>query len=149
MVCGDHTPMGAVFYMRITPHRPVEAILHFRITTHTPVEAVLYFRITLYTQVKLPRAEESNSIHESIYFYWISQRLLADREVCKNGRLSGILQIGPDEDRAFLPEKQMSYKICMTLINSIDFIAYIQTKPNRWTQIPFKFKICGSLRYDW
>lgn len=135
MVCGDHTPVEAVFYIRIIPHRPVEAILHFRITLHT--------------QVKLPRAEESNSLHESIYFHWISQRLLADKEVCKNGRLSGILQIGPGEDRAFLPEKQMSCHICMTLIYSIDFIAYSQTKPNWWTQITFKFKICGSLRCDW
>lgn len=80
---------------------------------HRAVEAI---RITLHTQVRLLRVKKSTNLHKSISFPLTQPRLLANREVCREGRLAGVLQIIHGEDRVFLPEKQINCHVCMMVI---------------------------------
>lgn len=70
--------------------------------------AVVAIRITLHTQVRLLRAKKGNNLHKSISFPLSQPRLLANRDVCREGRLSGVLQIIHGEDGVFLSEKQIN-----------------------------------------
>lgn len=80
---------------------------------HGPVEAL---RKTKPTRVRLLRAEKRTSLHKSSLFPLSQQRLLEEREIWGERRLSGVLQIGHGKDRVFLPEKQMAWHVCRTLI---------------------------------
>lgn len=78
--------------------------------------AVVAIRITLHTQVRLLRVKKGTNLHKSILFPLSQPRLLANREVCREGRLSGVLQILHGEDGVFLPEKQINCHVCMMVI---------------------------------
>lgn len=74
------------------------------------------YRDNPHTKVTLLRAGKSASLHKASLFPPSQSRFLTDREMYREGELSGDLQIDHNEDSVFLPEKQITKHVCGMLM---------------------------------